>query len=412
MSDVINPFQSFAQGFGTGQGIRQSIAQSDLQDFQLQQAQQQAIAQQEQTANLNNLYGVLQSGNATPQDYVNLWDALPPEQAKSARESFAVLTEAEQRNSLKQLGDVYSSFNAGSPEIAISLMEDLKQAYVNDGKNEEAKLMNMYINLAKEGELGEKTAETFFGSTMALIPGGKDYMESVLKSSVGRDLTKAQTGKLTAETAKIVNELETLKKTGGIDSKTLFDQEEKLRKEYIGRVKDYTAAKTTLSNMEASALAESGAGDVALVTGFMKMLDPGSVVRETEFATARNTAGTYGMLQTILPKVKEGILLTPLQRKNFVGLAREYMKSADKHEAGVKRDLMNVVNSYELDVNNVFGGDGTLTPLQEFIKKNNPSVKGVENMSEEEIKTSFPNGYNTYTGNSSQAIEPKIIRGL
>ena len=35
----------------------------------------------------------------------------------------------------------------------------------------------------------------------------------------------------------------------------------------------------------------SGASDIALLYGYMKVLDPGSTVREGEFATASNAGG-------------------------------------------------------------------------------------------------------------------------
>jgi len=182
------------------------------------------------------------------------------------------------------------------------------------------------------------------------------------KKAADLGLTSAQTGsalaqtkKLGVETQKAALELEALKATGGIDPAKAFEQEEKLRKEYQGRTKVYGELGTTFSNIQSSANAKSGPGDIALITGFMKMLDPGSVVRETEFATARDTAGLYTRLENSLKKAESGQFLQPNQRQEFVNLAKQYYESAQKKAAEDKKALGVVVKNYRLNPENVFG---------------------------------------------------------
>jgi hypothetical protein len=150
-------------------------------------------------------------------------------------------------------------------------------------------------------------------------------------------LTKAQTGsalaqgrKLGAEASAAILELEALKKGGTLATPKAFEQEEKLRKEYQGRTKVYGELGGTFNTIKSSADAKTGPGDIALITGFMKMLDPGSVVRETEFATARDTAGLYTRLENSLKKAETGQFLQPNQRSEFVNLAKQYLDSAQK----------------------------------------------------------------------------------
>ena len=182
------------------------------------------------------------------------------------------------------------------------------------------------------------------------------------KKAADLGLTSAQTGsalaqtkKLGVETQKAALELEALKATGGIDPAKAFEQEEKLRKEYQGRTKVYGELGTTFSNIQSSANAKSGPGDIALITGFMKMLDPGSVVRETEFATARDTAGLYTRLENSLKKAESGQFLQPNQRQEFVNLAKQYYESAQKKAGEDKKALGVVVKNYRLNPDNVFG---------------------------------------------------------
>jgi hypothetical protein len=191
------------------------------------------------------------------------------------------------------------------------------------------------------------------------------------KKAADLGLTTAQTGsalaqtkKLGVETSKAVLELEALRATGGVDPTKTFEKEEKLRKEYQARTKVYGELGTTFSNIESSANAKTGPGDIALITGFMKMLDPGSVVRETEFATARDTAGLYTRLENSLKKAESGQFLQPGQRQEFVSLAKQYLDSANKKAGEDKKALGVVVKNYKLNPENVFGPEqATEAPL-------------------------------------------------
>lgn len=177
-------------------------------------------------------------------------------------------------------------------------------------------------------------------------------------------LTKAQinevmvkTRKLSLETQRVALELAAFKKSGGIDPAKAFEQEEKLRKEFQGRTKVYGEVQTIFSNLKSSAEAKTGPGDIALITGFMKMLDPGSVVRETEFATARDTAGLFESLKNDAQKLQSGQLFTlnSTQRQQYVNLAQQYLNASKKKADQDKKDLRVVVDNYKLNPDNVFG---------------------------------------------------------
>ena len=200
------------------------------------------------------------------------------------------------------------------------------------------------------------------------------YAEGVAKDAIKKraadlGLTTAQTNqalastrKLNTEIQKAAVELEALKATGGRDPEKTFAQEEKIRKEWQGRSKMYSELQGTFNTLQASASSANGPGDIALITGFMKMLDPGSVVRETEFATARDTAGLFTQLQNRLEKAQNGQLLSPQQRKEYVALSQKYLDSAKKKADQEKKDLGIVVKNYRLNPENVFGMEQPAAP--------------------------------------------------
>ncbi len=61
--------------------------------------------------------------------------------------------------------------------------------------------------------------------------------------------------------------------------------------------------------------------DLSLIFAYMKMLDPGSVVREGEFANAQNTAGVPDQVRNLYNRAATGQRLNAEQRKQFTSTA-------------------------------------------------------------------------------------------
>ena len=79
--------------------------------------------------------------------------------------------------------------------------------------------------------------------------------------------------------------------------------------------------------------------DIALVFSFMKTLDPGSTVREGEYATAKNAGGIPETIVNTYNKVREGKFLTDEQRRNFIETAR-------KSYTGISKEAENLASRY------------------------------------------------------------------
>lgn len=96
-----------------------------------------------------------------------------------------------------------------------------------------------------------------------------------------------------------------------------------LRKEMQGlpEYKAFNEVSVAYDKVKRSANSGTAAGDMSLVFGYMKLLDPGSTVREGEYASARNAGGVPEYIQNLYNKAKDGQFLTPEQRGAFVGEA-------------------------------------------------------------------------------------------
>lgn len=106
-----------------------------------------------------------------------------------------------------------------------------------------------------------------------------------------------------------------------------------LRSEINKENADFTDIANSWDRIAASAAEPSAAGDLALIFNFMKMLDPGSTVREGEFANAQNAASIPTRIRGLYNRVSTGERLTQEQRADFFGQAENIFESS-KERAG------------------------------------------------------------------------------
>ena len=110
-------------------------------------------------------------------------------------------------------------------------------------------------------------------------------------------------------------------KTQGLSEKDRNSQENTLRTEFAKNNKNFIVQADSFGKIKTSAANPSPAGDLALIFNFMKMLDPQSTVRESEFQNAANAAPLLTRLGIDFNKIStvwEGKTLTDPQRKDFL----------------------------------------------------------------------------------------------
>lgn len=102
-----------------------------------------------------------------------------------------------------------------------------------------------------------------------------------------------------------------------------------LRKEFHAHpeVKAFSDVRQSYRTIEAIAQNPSAANDLALIFSYMKMLDPGSVVREGEFANAQNAAGVPDRVRNSYNRAMRGERLNPQQREQFLSSAGDVYRS-------------------------------------------------------------------------------------
>ena len=128
-------------------------------------------------------------------------------------------------------------------------------------------------------------------------------------------------------------------KQGGYKNlKERAEVEEGLRKEFTKMSDDFIKVRDAHRRVEASAKDPSAAGDLALIFNYMKVLDPGSTVREGEFANAQNAGGVPQRVQAMYNSVLNGQRLADSVRKDFVGRSgRLFESQKGQHDSLVKQ---------------------------------------------------------------------------
>lgn len=134
-----------------------------------------------------------------------------------------------------------------------------------------------------------------------------------------------------------------------------FGREKDIRDEYTKgqEFKRYSDVRASYERVREGAKDASGAGDISLVYGFMKLLDPGSVVREGEFATAEQAGGVPTKIVALYNKIIDGQRLTPDQRMEFLRNAKNIYGQESKRIVAVNQRYTDIAKSYGLDPNRI-----------------------------------------------------------
>jgi len=113
-----------------------------------------------------------------------------------------------------------------------------------------------------------------------------------------------------------------------IDTSKQFNQIIKIRDRFTKNTDEFAKQDNAFARIRASAQDPTAAGDLALLFNYMKLLDPGSTVREGEFATAKNAGGVDDTTRAFFGKIMNGTRLSPDQRADFLNRSEKLYTAA------------------------------------------------------------------------------------
>jgi hypothetical protein len=97
----------------------------------------------------------------------------------------------------------------------------------------------------------------------------------------------------------------------------------------------------------------SPADEMSGLFGFMKMQDPGSTVREGEYASAENTRGIPDAILQAYNKAREGQKLSPEQRANFLAAADGLYDAQLSAQEAIDKRYSDIATKFKVDPNYV-----------------------------------------------------------
>jgi hypothetical protein len=205
-------------------------------------------------------------------------------------------------------------------------------------------------------------------------------------------------------------------------AKNSREAQSELRKEWVAlqETKDFQSISRSLDTLISASEKPSGPADLAMIFSFMKMLDPGSVVRESEYRTAADARATLTRVESslnekgifipsaivqMIEKMKSGATLLPAQRAQMVEIAK------DQYLSGQERMLESAAEYQRLGVDTYGIAEDVASKMlpipksKKFDKQKTPEVGSFVGSGEDRYK--FLGGDPTLE--SSWQLSPELV---
>lgn len=385
------------------EGLQIGATIGEIQQRQVAR-QQEMLAKQQAEQRLQAFRGEVE--NAFQQANPEVWLQLKtkyPEYEKVINPVWEQLDEKQRKAEISQYLPLQSALNAGNKEVAKKYVQRLIDANAAAGKDTKqfediASQIDDDINIARDtlinttamvlplkdfAEAQKKLSETKRAEAMAPITMRKETAEAINKEISNKfapdklaaelGLTQAQTEQAKAAVAAsraaaaasgaaaARAQAEARQMGAGIiplDKRP--ELESKFRKEYSDQTKGYTEVKEAYQRILASE--PNPAGDLSLIFGFMKMLDPMTGVREGEYANAANAAGIPERIRIQYNKAIDGDKLSPDQRVMYKKQAEKLYAAAAVKEKEVRKGIERIATGYGLKTDNIFYAPNEVAP--------------------------------------------------
>jgi hypothetical protein len=128
-------------------------------------------------------------------------------------------------------------------------------------------------------------------------------------------------------------------------------QEAGLRSSFFAQAQPHIQTSQAYRKIESAP--DTAAGDLSLIYGYMKILDPGSAVKEGEYATAEQARGVPETIRAQYNKAVNGQRLAPRQRTEFIQSAGDLVKSQQQQFNTQKDYYTNIAGRYKIDPENI-----------------------------------------------------------
>ena len=239
----------------------------------------------------------------------------------------------------------------------------LQSVSKNVARFKEGGLASLRAKHFYEGGLseGERTAMLLAPIATQLLTGTRQPGQSQLgavASNLGAAIPQVVKTRLDIDKAENerLDQLAKLEKLKAEPGKLLREDEKEFRTMYSTSpiVKSFNESQTNINKVIEGASRDDPAGDYGVIFGFLKILDPGSTVREGEFATVENSRGVSDSVRALYNKVKQGDRLTPTQRREFTEGAINGFQTQQASLDTYREQIGDIAKKKGIDQENIF----------------------------------------------------------
>lgn len=325
-----NPFAGLMEGAQATRSLMDAYRAPQLQQLQL--LQEQARLQQ-----LRGLDPVSQSQIAAREAQTDLAQS----QEDSLRRADVRASQAQQMEQEKYRGAVFGALAKYAKDLPMEerrkVAGALQQMIPGINLDDESLSDERLEAASKAADILKQKTKTLTGPEAKRLGFGEG---AVVQEGPGGKLSVIQEG-LTP-----MKQLDAALKTSG----RKFDQASKIRGEVEKFTKTFRDVEDAYGRVKASQEGDvTAASDISLIFQYMKMLDPGSVVREGEFATAQQTGSIDDRVVNVYNKLISGERLTNTQRDNFVNEANKVYKVGLEKQEKREKDYEKLGEKYGIE---------------------------------------------------------------
>jgi hypothetical protein len=404
MLSATDPTDAVTSGLQQGVQLASMMERADLLAAQRRQTDLENAALRAKAQMLADQQAAVKAFYETPSekrtaaDYERLTATLPKEQADNIRAGFEAKTKEQQKQELLFGGQVFAALRNKDTGTASQMLIQKADAFEAAGDKAQAQA---YRNAADMSLIAPDQAELFVGTTLSALPGGKEFIsnigaqqeqrqkEALFKPELAKkeaeaaiegikqkymdegerariDLLKAQAGQAKAAAYKSSREAS---EVGKLTPEKKFKFEEDLRERYEKNSKEFKQINQAYTGIKATGGADaSPVNRVAKVFAFVKMIDPGSVVRDGDFEALRNTRGfamSPDWFKQEVDRVATGAPIKDDTVKQINAAATDIYKAARERDTTTRDTIKRIAKDYNLDESQLFISRQEQTPEEE-----------------------------------------------
>ena len=276
-------------------------------------------------------------------------------------------------------GQLTMGAQAGTPAVAPDYNKALAIALGSRSPTVQAMGGQLLGEITKPQKLGEGEQFVKFNASTGkyepIASGGAKLPPDVRAATIFLGINKPESEWTTQERMAVEQKAKSFRESGAINmGQKGLDNTLKLRGDFRSEpiYKDFQAIDSAYRQINTGLDAKTAAGDLAASTKLMKLLDPSSVVRESELVMAMQATGKLDQLYNYANKIATGQFLSPTQKDQFRTLAREFYNSAADQYNLKRGEYADIAKRNELNVIDVVGPEVK-------VKEKSPAVTGFPN---------------------------------